>query len=49
MYDFETLKLILQEAGFTAVERSAFGEGRLATSLDSEDRRLETLYVEAVK
>lgn len=49
MYDFETLELLFREAGFTAVEHSAFGEGRLAPSPDSEDRRTETLYVEAVK
>ena len=48
MYDFETLELMLREVGFEAVKRTAFGEGKL-TSIDSESRRLETLYVEAVK
>lgn len=49
MYDFETLELILREVGFTAVERSAFREGRITPSPDSKDRQPETLYVEAIK
>jgi len=49
MYDFETLELILRAAGFTIVEHSKFGEGRLVPSPDSQERRPETLYVEEVK
>lgn len=47
MYDFETMKLALLDAGFTHVERSGFGKGRLQPSPDSIGRRDETLYVEA--
>lgn len=49
MYDFDTLKLLLREVGFTAVERSTSGKGRLCPCPDSEFRMAETLYVEAVK
>lgn len=50
MYDYETLALLCRCAGFTRVQASSFGESRyLEPSLDSEDRRLETLYVEALK
>jgi predicted SAM-dependent methyltransferase len=48
MYDFETLERTCIDAGFAAVERSAFGEGRIAPSPDSLSRRDETLYVDAV-
>lgn len=47
MYDFETMKRALHEAGFTHVEHSRFGEGRLQPSPDSKGRRDETMYVEA--
>ena len=49
MYDFETLELILREVEVTTVKRLAFGEGRLAPSPESLERRPETLYVEAAK
>jgi predicted SAM-dependent methyltransferase len=49
MYDFETLELIVREAGFSVVERSVFGRGKLAPSPDGKHRQLETLYVEATK
>lgn len=49
MYDFETLKDLLSEAGFSAVERCEYGLGRLDPNPDSEHRRLESLYVEAIK
>lgn len=48
-YDYETLALLLREAGFDTVERSVFGQGRLSPLVDSEPRQPETLYVEAVK
>ena len=43
-YDFETLEGLLQRAGFADVKRRAFDP-----ELDSERRRVGTLYVEAVK
>ncbi len=49
MYDFETLELLLREAGFLLVERSEFGKGRISPSSDSPNREPETLYIEAVK
>jgi predicted SAM-dependent methyltransferase len=48
-YDYETLALLLREAGFDTVEHSKSGEGRLNPPVDSEARQPETLYVEAVK
>jgi predicted SAM-dependent methyltransferase len=44
LYDFATLSSVLQNAGFVDVRRREFN-----VLLDSEDRRLGTLYVEAVK
>lgn len=49
MYDFETMRLMARDAGFRVVERSAYRQGRIMPSPDSENRRQETLYVEAVK
>lgn len=43
-YDFETLKHILEICGFKEVNRRNFN-----TNLDSEHRRLGTLYVDAIK
>jgi predicted SAM-dependent methyltransferase len=48
MYDFETLNRACVDAGFSAVERSAFGQGRVIPSPDSVSRRDETLYVDAI-
>ena len=47
MYDFETMQRALLDAGFTHVEHSSFGQGRLHPSPDSMGRRDETMYVEA--
>jgi predicted SAM-dependent methyltransferase len=47
MYDFETMQYALLDAGFTHVEHSSYGEGRLQPSPDSIWRRDETMYVEA--
>lgn len=47
MYDFETMRHALLGAGFTHVEHSSFGLGRLQPSPDSMERRDETMYVEA--
>lgn len=43
-YDFETLKLFLEEAGFVNVQKREFDP-----ELDSEDRRDGTLYVDGFK
>jgi predicted SAM-dependent methyltransferase len=48
-YDSDTLALITQAAGFQTCERRLFGESLLDPAPDSEDRRVETLYVECVK
>ena len=49
MYDFETLRLVCEAAGFAEIEERSFGSSRLAPAPDSEHRRAETLYVECVK
>lgn len=49
MYDFETLRLALSEAGFNEIERSKAGESRIDPAPDSAARAAETLYVEATK
>lgn len=49
IYDYETMALAFQEAGFGSVEHSAYAQGRLGAEVDSETRKLETLYVEATK
>jgi SAM-dependent methyltransferase len=49
MYDFETLDTACRTAGFAALERSAFGEGRILPNPDTRSRRDETLYVDALK
>ena len=46
MYDFETAQRAFLGAGFTHVEHSSFGLGRLQPSPDSMERREETMYVE---
>lgn len=43
-YDFETLQKILYEVGFKKIERRSFDP-----ELDSEARRLGTLYIRAQK
>jgi len=43
-YDFETPKYVLEKSGFVQVKRRRFDP-----SLDSSDRELGTLYVDAVK
>jgi predicted SAM-dependent methyltransferase len=43
-YDFETLKYVLEKAGFVQVRRRDFDP-----KLDSKDRELGTLYVEGFK
>jgi predicted SAM-dependent methyltransferase len=49
-YDFETLQYFLSKAGFTSVEHSSYKNGGdPALLLDSEERALESLYIEAIK
>jgi predicted SAM-dependent methyltransferase len=52
IYDFDELVRVLGEAGFATphVERRAFGESAIPemAALDSEVRRDETIYVEAI-
>jgi predicted SAM-dependent methyltransferase len=50
IYDFETLCAVLARAGFRAIERTSFRQGRHSHLLiDSELRAAESLYVEATK
>lgn len=50
MYDFETFKYMLEEAGFKDIKKETFRNGRNPKLLvDSELRRDESLYVEATK
>lgn len=51
MYDEETLRQLLEEVGFTEVERRDFRQSGLDElgRLDAEDRRFGTLYMEARK
>ena len=51
-WDFETLKELLQKAGFSEIQKTEFRVGRNKTLLidrDLESRRLVSLYVEAIK
>jgi predicted SAM-dependent methyltransferase len=48
MFDFQLLDLLLRRAGFDAITRTRFREGRDLTLLvESEARAVESLYVEA--
>ncbi|HEY1769790.1 MAG TPA: methyltransferase domain-containing protein [Chthoniobacterales bacterium] len=47
-YDFETLALYLRDAGFASVRRMEYCHGEMPELLiDREDRRFESLYIEA--
>lgn len=49
-YDFETMALFLEQSGFQQIERASFRHGKDARMLiDDEWRKVESLYVEAVK
>jgi predicted SAM-dependent methyltransferase len=49
-YDFETVSHRLRAAGFTIIERAAFGQSRLpALAQDRDQHRPYSLYVEAIK
>ena len=49
MYDEETLALMFRAGGFPSPAARAFGDTDLETAPDTERRRAETLYMEAVK
>jgi predicted SAM-dependent methyltransferase len=49
MYDFDTLSLVCEAAGFARIEPRGFGNTRLSPIPDSDFRSLDTLYVEMVK
>ena len=50
IYDFNTVKLILQEAGFNQITKEKFGQGKDKYMIqDAPHRAEESLYVEAVK
>lgn len=50
IYDFETMKLLLQEAGFQNVKKLSYQEGNDPRLLvEHEERKIESLYVEATK
>lgn len=50
IYDFETFKVMLQEIGFSGVEKKTFMNGANRELLiDSEHRKIESLYLEATK
>jgi len=49
LYDFDLLRKLLEEVGFTNIERCSYGKGK-TPGVDALDNRPEwTLYVEAVK
>jgi hypothetical protein len=49
LYDEQTLRALLEEVGFEAIERKAFGESEVADfrGRDLPSRQAETLYMEA--
>jgi hypothetical protein len=49
-YDYETLALVLSQAGFRTIRQQSFGETLSPEiCLDLERRASESLYVEAVR
>ncbi|HCN84102.1 MAG TPA: hypothetical protein DIT07_10865, partial [Sphingobacteriaceae bacterium] len=50
IYDYETMELLLKQAGFTTVKKEVFRNGNDNRLLiDSPERIIESLYLEAVK
>lgn len=50
IYDYETLEQQLMKAGFKNIFQRSFREGKLpALLIDREDRKVESLYIEAEK
>jgi len=49
-YDYETLKVLLEDKGFISVKQEFFRQGRQEKLLvDSESRSHESLYIEAIR
>lgn len=49
-WDFNTMQMVLAEAGFANITKCGYRQGADVTLLiDSEGRRVESLYVEAIK
>lgn len=48
-YDFDSLAYLFREAGFTQIERRAFGESRIPDILFLDNRPDQMFYLEAVK
>jgi predicted SAM-dependent methyltransferase len=49
IYDFDTLRQMLDRAGFVSIAKSSYGNSPGVTSLDSPQRAVESLYVNARK
>jgi predicted SAM-dependent methyltransferase len=50
IYDFATMRLLLEEAGFVNITKQTFQQGADPMLLrDTADRQIESLYVEAAK
>jgi hypothetical protein len=49
IYDFTTLRALLDAAGFSDIRKCAFGQGATGMLFDSPSRAPESLYVEAGK
>lgn len=49
LWDAETFRLVLGEVGFGEIKMRQFGQSVLQPAPDSVERRLGTLYVEAIK
>lgn len=50
IYDFDTLRVLLEEVGFVQIKKESYSAGRDPRLLiDSENRAVESLYVEATK
>jgi predicted SAM-dependent methyltransferase len=49
-YDYETLKMMLHKAGFAETKKEIYKKGKdVELLVDSEERKIESLYVEAIK
>ena len=49
-YDAETLTMLLKNAGFTNIKKESYMQGRTDSLLiDTESRKIESLYIEAEK
>jgi len=49
-YDYETLKMMLHKAGFAEIKKEIYMSGKDVELLaDTKERKIESLYVEAIK